>query len=124
MSSFKFELNSKVALSMSREHGEVVGRAEYTVSENSYFVRYVAGDGRQVEEWLGESAIRPVGSMPKTVGDVKVDVASQIDGAKTDRPVPSGSLSDMAASLLASEELFDRAVKEGRTTVYVFPIGV
>lgn len=64
MSNFKFKLGAIVALTHSSETGEVIGRAESATSENSYNVRYCAGDGRQVENWWGESAIRAVGEQP------------------------------------------------------------
>jgi len=57
MSKFKFELNSKIKIEISGEHGEVIGRAEYTTAEPSYFVRYVTADGRAVEQWWTESSI-------------------------------------------------------------------
>jgi hypothetical protein len=54
---FKFELGQKVKLSLSGEEGFVTGRAQYEASENSYYVRYVNADGRQVECWWGEKAL-------------------------------------------------------------------
>lgn len=57
MSEFTFDLHQPVRLFGSAEHGIVVGRAEYTTSDNSYLVRYVAADGRLVEEWWGESTL-------------------------------------------------------------------
>lgn len=54
MKHFKYELDQVVALSTSRETGKVVGRAEYTNSSNTYFVRYQTADGRQVEAWWAE----------------------------------------------------------------------
>ena len=54
---FKFGLGAKVALSLSGEQGEVKGRAEYEKSQNSYFVRYVNGEGGQGEEWVSEDAL-------------------------------------------------------------------
>lgn len=54
---FKFEMKQIVKLVESDETGTVIGRAEYAHSENCYYVRYKAGDGRQVESWQGESAI-------------------------------------------------------------------
>lgn len=57
MKSFKHELGDTVSLAHSQETGSVVGRAEYPASENSYLIRYLAGDGRQVEQWWPESAI-------------------------------------------------------------------
>lgn len=57
MTSFKFDIGASVEL-LSGEAGEILGRAEYSNSENSYFVRYIAADGRLVEAWWQESAIR------------------------------------------------------------------
>lgn len=57
MSKFKFELSSNVRISVSGEFGEVIGRAEYAHSENAYYIRYRAEDGRAVESWWGESAL-------------------------------------------------------------------
>jgi len=57
MNELKFQLGQRVRLSLSDEEGHVVARAEYEASEPSYFVRYCAGDGRQVEAWWGESAL-------------------------------------------------------------------
>lgn len=56
-SGFKFELDQKVALSLSGESGIVVGRAEYLRHERQYFVRYKTANGEQVERWHDESAI-------------------------------------------------------------------
>lgn len=39
------------------EAGEVIGRAEYRNTGPSYFVRYRAGDGRQVDAWFDDEAI-------------------------------------------------------------------
>jgi hypothetical protein len=54
---FRFEINQAVMITASGESGVVVGRAEYATSENSYYVRYRAGDGRAVEQWWQESAL-------------------------------------------------------------------
>ncbi|WP_156443894.1 hypothetical protein [Burkholderia savannae] len=35
---FKFALSNKVAICVSGERGEVIGRAEYANAENGYFV--------------------------------------------------------------------------------------
>jgi hypothetical protein len=57
--SFKFEMQQEVRLVQSGEHGAVIGRAEYTFgNENRYLLRYVTTDGRQVESWESESALR------------------------------------------------------------------
>jgi len=57
MDELNFELGQLVRLVRSGEEGEVIGRAEYAASEPSYYVRYAAADGRQVEQWWGESAL-------------------------------------------------------------------
>lgn len=57
MNTFVFELNEAVRLEMSGEHGRVIGRAEYAHVPPQYLVRYVAADGRQVEEWFDSTAI-------------------------------------------------------------------
>lgn len=53
---FKFELGAKVQLTPSWERGVVVGRAEYSNSANSYFVRYSSADGL-TEKWWSEDAL-------------------------------------------------------------------
>lgn len=54
---FKFTLGTNVSIAGGSEVGRIVARAEYENSENTYYLRYVAGDGRAVEEWWGESAL-------------------------------------------------------------------
>jgi hypothetical protein len=54
---FKFNLGDKVAVEVSGETGEVLGRAEYTTAANNYFVRYKSADGRAVETWWQEDAL-------------------------------------------------------------------
>ena len=56
-SKFRFDMGDRVRMAESAEVGTIIGRAEYLTSENSYLVRYRAGDGRQTECWWGESAI-------------------------------------------------------------------
>jgi len=58
--SFKYDLESRVKLNESEEQGEIIGRGEYTYSQNQYLIRYKAGDGRMVENWWTESAISAV----------------------------------------------------------------
>lgn len=53
------ELNTPVTINVSGETGIVIGRAEFTASENSYQVRYKAADGRAIECWWNESALTP-----------------------------------------------------------------
>jgi hypothetical protein len=56
---FKFQMLQEVRLVQSEEHGAVIGRAEYHFgNESNYLVRYVAADGRQIEGWHAESALR------------------------------------------------------------------
>jgi hypothetical protein len=58
MTSFKYDLGAKVELKLSGEKGEVAGRAEYLYDENLYWVRYLAADGCQKEDWWRESALK------------------------------------------------------------------
>ena len=53
----KFDLKQQVAIAISRETGEVIGRADYVTHENTYLVRYKTTDGRAVESWWDESAL-------------------------------------------------------------------
>ena len=55
---FKFNLGEKVTVDVSGETGEVLGRAEYTTAANNYYVRYRSADGRAVEAWWQEDALR------------------------------------------------------------------
>jgi hypothetical protein len=54
---FDYAMGDDVALSQSGECGKVIGRAEYDDGGPRYLVRYVAADGRQVEDWFVSSAI-------------------------------------------------------------------
>lgn len=56
--SFEFELQQPVGLIESDEEGQIVARAEYVNQDNCYLVRYKAADGRQVESWWSEDAIK------------------------------------------------------------------
>lgn len=58
MNEWKFNVGDNVALSMSGEKGVIMGRAEYSHAPQSYFVRYVAADGRQCEAWFDGDALR------------------------------------------------------------------
>ena len=53
-----FHLGDKVRLAVSGERGEVVGIAIYSEQPESYYVRYKAADGRQVETWWMAGALR------------------------------------------------------------------
>lgn len=57
MNSYRFTLGQDVVIAASGETGVIVGRAEYTNSSNSYFVRYKASDGRATEAWWTEDAL-------------------------------------------------------------------
>lgn len=57
---FKFALGDKVRIVVSDESGEIIGRAEYTNSADSYLIRYLSGDGRAIELWWQEDAITHV----------------------------------------------------------------
>lgn len=57
MNRFAFNLNQQVAIAASGESGTVVGRAEYSNSSNTYFVRYRASDGHATEAWWSEDAL-------------------------------------------------------------------
>ena len=56
---FKFNLQERVRVACSGETGQVIGRAEYAASANSYMVRYRSADGRAVETWWQEDALEP-----------------------------------------------------------------
>lgn len=60
MSPFKFELDQQAQIKVSGEIGQIIGRAEYTTGENSYYLRYQSADGRAVEAWWAESALADV----------------------------------------------------------------
>jgi hypothetical protein len=54
---FKHELGTVVMLVSNKESGIVIGRAEFAEADNSYLIRYTAGDGRLTETWWNEKAI-------------------------------------------------------------------
>lgn len=56
---FTINLGDKATITASTETGEVIGRAEYTNSEPTYYLRYKASDGRAVEQWWSQSALSP-----------------------------------------------------------------
>lgn len=58
MDDLKYAVGQRVRLTESDEEGSIIGRAEYEAAEPSYLIRYRAGDGRQVQDWWGESAVR------------------------------------------------------------------
>ncbi|VVE47392.1 hypothetical protein PCO31111_04513 [Pandoraea communis] len=52
MNGFALNLGDAVALTMSKEAGFVIGRAEYESTADQFYVRYVAADGRQMRDWF------------------------------------------------------------------------
>lgn len=59
MKAMQFKLNDRVVIANGAEIGVVVGRSEHINAANNYLVRYVAGDGRAVEQWWAEDALSP-----------------------------------------------------------------
>jgi hypothetical protein len=57
MKGFKFELEATVKFAASDESGKVIGRAEYLVDENRYWIRYMDATGCRREDWAAESAL-------------------------------------------------------------------
>ena len=60
MSKFEFELGDKAKMAMTAESGVIIGRAEYDTLPPSYLMRFVAADGRQVEDWFKSEAIAKI----------------------------------------------------------------
>lgn len=59
MTETKYFLGQEVSLMLSSELGSIIGIAQYQNNqEHQYLVRYIAADGRQVESWWAESAIK------------------------------------------------------------------
>jgi hypothetical protein len=54
---FKYKIGDAVQLKGSSEHGEIIGRANFEHQDNTYLVRYRAGDGRLVETWWTDEAL-------------------------------------------------------------------
>lgn len=57
-STFSFRLGDVVKIGGGSESGPVVARSEHCNSEPQYQIRYIAGDGRCVEAWWSQSALR------------------------------------------------------------------
>lgn len=55
---FKWQLGTCVEIAASGEQGIVIGRAQYSYAEDGYLIRYAARDGRAVENWWTESALK------------------------------------------------------------------
>lgn len=58
MKEWKFDITGDVIITASGEQGEVIGRAEYAHAEDAYLLRYKAANGRAVEAWWSESALK------------------------------------------------------------------
>ncbi len=58
MNNYKYQIADKVEIICSGEQGIVIGRAEYLDSNNQYFIRYRSADGRAVEQWWDENALK------------------------------------------------------------------
>lgn len=54
----QFALNDEVTIAASGESGTIIARAEYSASAPQYLIRYKAADGRAVESWWNEDAIK------------------------------------------------------------------
>lgn len=62
---FEFEIGQPVLITVSKETGNVIARAEFETCEQQYLVRYKSGEGCAVEQWWTESALSHV--IPKPV---------------------------------------------------------
>lgn len=58
MNNLAFQLRDAVIITASGEQGEVASRSESTFAEPQYLVRYRANDGRAVEQWWSQSALK------------------------------------------------------------------
>lgn len=54
---FKFEMNDEVTIKASGEYGLVIGQAHFANADDSFLIRYKAGDGRAQETWWTEDAL-------------------------------------------------------------------
>ena len=102
VSDFEFELNDEVIISVSGEEGEIIGRAEYLSSENTYLVRYQAADGRAVEAWWQESALELL-EEPKDEGGTELSPAAEQPAATAEvKPLDPLPEPDAACAALAA----------------------
>ena len=58
MNEFDFSMQQLVEIICSGESGKVIGQAHFSNSEDSYFIRYKASDGRAIEQWWQRSALQ------------------------------------------------------------------
>jgi hypothetical protein len=61
------QIDDTVAITCSGEVGIVIGVAVYPSAEAQALVRYMAGDGRAVEQWWNLSALTPLATPDEAV---------------------------------------------------------
>ena len=61
---FLYNLGTPVKLTQSGESGTIIGRAEFTNSDEQYFVRYVDGNGCLIQKWWPHDAIAEIEQIP------------------------------------------------------------
>lgn len=83
------------------EEGTVIGRSEYlkagVPTEDRYFVRYRAGDGRQVEDWLTPDALT-------TREAIEAEFAQEQEAVRRAEEEASRPITERDASLGGFEE--------------------
>ena len=58
MQKFAYELGEKVVIECSGESGEVIGQGRYKSGDDLFLIRYKSAEGRAVEEWWAENALK------------------------------------------------------------------
>lgn len=58
MKKWEFELGANVHLALSGEEGVIIARSEAVNVPDQYRIRYLAADGRQVEDWFFTDAFK------------------------------------------------------------------
>ncbi|MGV0960133.1 MAG: ATP-binding protein [Limnohabitans sp.] len=118
---FKFSLSQEVVISISGEHGVVIGQARYDDSATSYLVRYSDSSGRAQEIWWKESALT---AKQKTFSDPDAEAArAYVQGCASTKVIhivgPQGS----GKSTLARAICFGKA-REGRLCIELVESGL
>lgn len=54
----RYQLTELLTIAASGEEGQCIGIAVYTNRQTNYLIRYKAADGRAVEAWWDEDALR------------------------------------------------------------------
>jgi len=72
----KFDLNQPVRITGTKETAMIVGRAEFSVAENAYFLRYKNKSGLMVTQMWGESAIESFDAQTDTA-DIEQQTTNQ-----------------------------------------------